>query len=280
MLCKVFCSLVLASGLLLVAGNDGPVVQESGAKVDLTNVKCFLMPAKNAKEANAVDYKDGKVYFCCGNCVKKFSADQDKFATKANHQLALTKQYTQTKCPISGEAVNDKQTSDVGGVKVGFCCENCKKKVDDAKDLDGKAALVFSNDAFGKGFAKAGADDKLSKATCPMSGHAVNAESFVEFNGGKVYFCCNDCVKGFSADDAAQVSKANMQLVSTGQFVQKGCPMSGGKVKDDQAVEVGGAKVAFCCGGCKGKAEKADEASRVAMIFGKDAFAKGFEKAK
>lgn len=130
-----------------VAAQDGP-------KVNLENIKCFLMPAKDTKEANAVDYLDAKVYFCCPGCVKKFSKEPETFATKANHQLVLTKQFVQKGCPISGGEVDADQSLDIGGVKVAFCCGNCKKKAEDAKDLDAKAALVFSADAFAKAFEK------------------------------------------------------------------------------------------------------------------------------
>lgn len=152
-------SLMLAAALVLSAGASTSVAQE-GTKVDLTNVKCFIMPAKDTKEANAVDYKDAKVYFCCPGCVKKFTKDPDSFATKANHQLVLTKQFTQKACPISGGEVDPEQSLDIGGVKVSFCCGNCKKKVEDAKDLDAKAALVFSAEAFEKSFEKKKGDGK------------------------------------------------------------------------------------------------------------------------
>ena len=127
---------------------------QDGPKVKLEEVKCPLMPKRDVKEDKSADFLDAKVYFCCGNCVKKFSADPEKFAVKANHQLALTKQFTQKACPISGSKIDEDQTLEMGGLKVGFCCGNCKKKVVDAKDDDAKTELVFGVDAFKKAFEK------------------------------------------------------------------------------------------------------------------------------
>src|SRR5262245_27809739 len=74
--------------------------------VKLEGVKCVVAAKNPAKEANAVDYKGGKVYFCCMNCPKKFSEDPSKFAAAANAQLVATGQAKQEKCPLSGGALN------------------------------------------------------------------------------------------------------------------------------------------------------------------------------
>ena len=81
---------------------------------------CFCLSANAADEAkltcpvsgkaatkdHAAKYKEGQVYFCCDNCPKAFEANTKKYATKANVQLVSTGQYKQTKCPLSGEALN------------------------------------------------------------------------------------------------------------------------------------------------------------------------------
>jgi YHS domain-containing protein len=104
-----------------------------------------------AKEDKSADYKNGKVYFCCGDCCAAFTKDPTKHAVKANQQLAATGQATQTKCPLSGGKLNPDANVEVGGVKVGFCCDKCQGKVKEAKG-DAQAELVFSDAAFGKGF--------------------------------------------------------------------------------------------------------------------------------
>jgi hypothetical protein len=106
---------------------------------------------KPALQDKTAEYKNGKVYFCCENCPKAFAKDSAKFAVKANQQLVATGQTNQLKCPLSGGKINPDATSEVGGVKVSFCCNDCKGKVDGAKG-DAQAELVFSDTAFEKAF--------------------------------------------------------------------------------------------------------------------------------
>jgi hypothetical protein len=120
------------------------------ADVKLDGVKCIMNPKAAAKADKSVDYKDGKVYFCCDNCPKEFAKDTKKHAAKANAQLVATAQAKQGKCPLSGEALNKDTEITVGGAKVQFCCNNCKGKVEKASG-DDQLNLVFSDDAFKKG---------------------------------------------------------------------------------------------------------------------------------
>jgi hypothetical protein len=96
-------------------------------------------------------FAGGKVCFCCQKCVKAFEADSAKFAAKAHQQLVATGQFKQTGCPFSGGAVKDGTQLTVGGLEVGFCCNNCKGKVAKA-DADEQVKMVFGS---GKGFALA-----------------------------------------------------------------------------------------------------------------------------
>lgn len=135
----------LALALIATVGTGAVMA----GKVSLDGVKCLMMPAKGVKEDKFVEYKDAKVYFCCPGCVKKFSADPKPFAAKANHQLVLTKQYEQKKCPLSGGDINAEQSITVGDVKVGFCCGKCKGT---AEKMEGDAQVeaLFGEEAFKK----------------------------------------------------------------------------------------------------------------------------------
>lgn len=138
----------LAAVLVLASAAD------LSAETDLKGVKC-LMASKPASADKSADYKQGKVYFCCGGCASKFQKNTKKFATKANHQLVATKQYKQTGCPFSGRDVDASTSIKVAGTDVAFCCSGCKSKVESAKDDTAKIALVFSDKAFKQGFKKA-----------------------------------------------------------------------------------------------------------------------------
>ena len=120
-------------------------------------------------------------------------------------------------------------------------------------------------------------EDPLKGAKCPVSGQPAKAEHAVDYNGGKAYFCCPNCPKAFKAETAKFATKANHQLVLTSQTTQKACPLSGGKLNPDTAIEVAGAKVAFCCPNCKAKVEKAEGDEQLNLAFSDAAYKKAFE---
>lgn len=138
---------VAASGMLALTAARAADEKEKEVKI--------LCPVsgKPADKANALAYKEGEVYFCCQNCPKAFEKDTAKYSTKANHQLFLTEQYEQTKCPLTGRELNPEQKAEVAAVEVTFCCGNCKGKVAKA-DEDEKLTLVFADKAFDKAFQK------------------------------------------------------------------------------------------------------------------------------
>jgi YHS domain-containing protein len=138
---------MLVSSLMVVA----LVAVAWAAEPKLDGVKCVVNPKAAAKADKSADYKGGKIYFCCANCPKAYAANPEKFAAAANAQLIATGQAKQIACPLSGKAVGEAKAK-VGTIEVGFCCEGCQGKVDAAKDETAKAAIVFSDDAFKKGF--------------------------------------------------------------------------------------------------------------------------------
>ena len=127
-------------------------------KADAPKVTCPVS-GQPAKAEHTVDYKGGKVQFCCPNCPKAFSADPAKFAVKANHQLALTGQAKQVACPFTGGKLNAEKKADVAGVSVNFCCGNCEAKAK-AASADDLLAKAFSDDAFAKAFKVGEAEKK------------------------------------------------------------------------------------------------------------------------
>ncbi|MBA3482371.1 MAG: hypothetical protein H0T51_11195 [Pirellulales bacterium] len=138
--------------------------------------------------------KDLKVYFCCDKCPAAFEKDAAKFDMQVRQQLLETEQMVQVACPISGKPVNEKVMVEVGEAKAGFCCEKCLAKYEKASD-DEKLAILFKN--LPKGFTR--------QTMCPVSGKpiaAANPKAVAEFEGKKVYFCCENCPKAFAADPA------------------------------------------------------------------------------
>jgi YHS domain-containing protein len=145
----------LALGLAFAVGGFSFLVaeeQEHGAKCGTAKsecpVKCPISGGKVSKEAS-VDYKGGKVYFCCPGCIPKFKEDQAKYEAKANEQLVLSGQFEQIGCPLTGGRVNPSTKIKVCGIDVGFCCKGCQGKVKTAA-ADKQSEIVFV-----KGFDKA-----------------------------------------------------------------------------------------------------------------------------
>ncbi|MGE3314527.1 MAG: hypothetical protein AB7O26_05370 [Planctomycetaceae bacterium] len=150
-------SIAVAMLFACVAISADEKEKEKDAKYKIV---CPVSGQPGAKD-HAVKYKGGDVYFCCDNCPKAFEKEPAKFALKANAQLVGTGQAKNVKCPLSGGKLNKEQFAEVDGVKVTFCCGNCKAKVEKAEG-EKKSELVFSDAAFAKGF-KVGAISKKEK---------------------------------------------------------------------------------------------------------------------
>jgi hypothetical protein len=124
------------------------------------------------------------------------------------------------------------------------------------------------------------AEEKKAELKCPVSGAAAKMDHAVEHNGGKVYFCCDKCPEAFKADTAKFATKANAQLVASGQAKQVKCPLSGGKLNPEAKVTVASTEVQFCCNNCKGKVAAAKGDEQLNLVFSDAAFKKGFEVKK
>lgn len=252
---------------------------------DLTGVKCVTNGTKSASVDSSVDYKGGKVYFCCDHCADTFRKDvklNEKAVhnLKANHQLVLTGQYVQKGCPMSGKEFDPDLMTEVGGVKIGFCNAGCMNQVKHAGDLAAKSKFVFQEDAFKRAFSRKATTVSLEGVKCLLVPKKdVVREHAVDYQGGQVFFCCGGCAQKFVSDTKTFATAANRQLALTGQYIQTGCPISGGPVDEDQTAVVGGLKVRFCCGGCKSKIEQADdEAAQAELVFGAGHFEKAFKR--
>ena len=75
-------------------------------------------------------------------------------------------------------------------------------------------------------------DPPKDKVVCVVSGDEINKKElkdheFSTYKEGKVYFCCGGCKMDYDETPAKFSTKANFQLVTTGQYVQSGCPVTG-----------------------------------------------------
>lgn len=185
---------------LLVAVGGLVAAEKEDGKAKEFKATCPVS-GKPAIEDSSLDLKklkagEGTVYFCCKNCPKAFEKDPAKFAVATNRQLAETGQVVQVACPISGRDANKDVTVESGNAKVSFCCKNCLAKYDKADD-EGKLKLLFGD--LDKGFTR--------QVKCPVSGKPINPAASIEYEGKKVYFCCEGCPNAFKADPQKYLAK-------------------------------------------------------------------------
>ena len=95
-----------------------------------------------AKADHKVAFNGGEVEFCCPNCPKAFNANSEKFAAKANLQLAQTGQLKQVACPLTGKPAAADKVVEVEGVKVGVCCGGCLAKAKKAEGAELVGAAI------------------------------------------------------------------------------------------------------------------------------------------
>lgn len=101
----------------------------------------------------------------------------------------------QTHCPVMGGKIDSTVFTDIQGQRVYHCCPACipKIKADPDKYFKKAAAqgVIFEN----------------IQKTCPVSGETIDKSKFVDFEGRRVYFCCNQCLKDFNKDPQKFLSK-------------------------------------------------------------------------
>ena len=73
-----------------------------------------------------------------------------------------------------------------------------------------------------------------AQTTCPVMGGQINKASFADYNGKRVYFCCNGCPATFAKDPAKYVKK----LEDAGVTLEKA------PAKDTSKESAGGADAA------------------------------------
>jgi len=255
---------------------------------DLSGIKCVVNGDQNASADSSIDYLGGRVYVCCPECIKAFESDPEAFATRANHQLVLTGQFRQTKCPISDTEFDPAVTAKVGGTKIALCCEKCLKKIDDTEKMEDRAELIFGNKVFGKSFVKVESDAAtnvlpidLGGATCVVDpARKVSEEFAADHLDGKVFFCCEGCAKTFRDEAQKHAAAANRQLVQTGQYVQTECPLVGGPVSDEHAAVVDGVPVKLCCEKCVAAiGQTKTNKEKIELVFEPTRFARSFKPA-
>jgi YHS domain-containing protein len=152
-------AVVFAAANLLFADDQTAGTKDAAAKTELV-AKCPISGEKISKDAS-IDYKGGKLYFCCSGCIAPFKEKTAKYEAKANEQLVITGQFKQIACPLTGGKLNPSTKMKVCGLDVCFCCNGCRGKVKSAS-AEKQSEMVFV-----KGFEKAFAVNKEKEKDKP-----------------------------------------------------------------------------------------------------------------
>jgi YHS domain-containing protein len=118
----------------------------------------------------------------------------DDAAPKATEKKAVELK-NQTHCPVMGGKIDSTVFTDIQGQRVYYCCPMCSESL--KKDPD-------------KYFKKAAAEGVLFEniqTVCPVSGEALDKSVFADYEGRRVYFCCEMCVEPFHKDPQKYLQK-------------------------------------------------------------------------
>ena len=107
---------------------------------------------------------------------------------KATADETEKKNVTNKLCPVSGGPVSEKYRAEYKGQFVYMCCEGC---------LTG---FNKNPEEFVAKMSKEERDLIAINESCPISNEHVDMAKSVEFEGRKVYFCCDGCVSKYKKD--------------------------------------------------------------------------------
>lgn len=185
-----------------------------------------------------------------------FSAD---IALAKQADVKPAEEVTNKVCPVGGEAVDPSVFVMHNGQKVYFCCADCKEAFEANPDKY-MEKLKASTEEGNTGV-------KL-QTTCPISGHEIDKNSYVDKDGQRIYTCCADCNK----DVEANFDKYAKEMADKGITVahlQSVCPIMGNPIDKEVYKDINGKRVYFCCASCESKMteERMTELEAEGIIF-------------
>jgi YHS domain-containing protein len=106
----------------------------------------------------------------------------------------------QTTCPVMGGAIDKKVYTDYKGKRIYFCCPGCIATF--KKDPE-KYLKVLSDKGESVEVIK-----KLKPQTlCPVMGEKIDKTVYIDYQGKRVYFCCEGCITTFKENPEKYLKK-------------------------------------------------------------------------
>ena len=121
------------------------------------------------------------------------------------------------------------------------------------------------------------AKKKLAGIKCVVTGKPAQKDMLVKYKKGEVYFNSKESIAKFVANTAEYRTKANHQLVASGQYVQHACPLTGEPVAKDVSAKVAAIEIGLSCKDCIQQLGKVEQPA-VEVIFGDKNFDQSFVK--
>lgn len=107
---------------------------------------------------------------------------------------------SQTTCPVMGGAIDKKVYTDYKGKRIYFCCPGCIATF--KKDSE-KYLKVLSDKGESVEVIK-----KLKPQTlCPVMGGKIDKNVYLDYQGKRVYFCCEGCIATFKENPEKYLKK-------------------------------------------------------------------------
>jgi YHS domain-containing protein len=101
--------------------------------------------------------------------------------TKDNSSTSSASTANQTLCPVTGKEIDARIYTDIQGQRVYHCCSECSE------------TFKANPDKYFKAAAENGIRFENIQKVCPMSGQPIDKSAWIDYNGRRIYFCCDDC---------------------------------------------------------------------------------------
>ena len=131
--------------------------------------------------------------------IAKPSLAQDKAQEKAKQVKEVKKEIpNQENCPVMGGPINKEAFVDYNGKRVYFCCSGCDEK------------FLEDPETYLKKMKDEGVvldDAPILQENCLVTGKPINKEIYTDYNGTRVYFCCEGCKPKFEKSPEKYLKK-------------------------------------------------------------------------
>jgi YHS domain-containing protein len=87
-----------------------------------------------------------------------------------------------------------------------------------------------------------------NQVECPVMGGKIDKKVFKDYNGKRIYFCCEGCIEKFKADPEKylkQLKESGVELADA-PVKQEACPVTGNKINKKYFTDHNGHRVYFC----------------------------------